>query len=70
MVGDKMKIHEISLLSADNLGLSHKESSIQLPEADIYKVKYEDKYGRQLDVAGDYEKVKRTLVKAGYKIQK
>lgn len=63
-----MQIHEMSLLAVDNLGLSQKDGSIVLPEADIYKIKYEDKYGRQLNVAGDYEKVKRTLAKAGYKV--
>lgn len=65
-----MQIHEMSLLSVDNLGLSQKDNTIKLPEADIYKIKYEDKYGRQLNVAGDFDKVKRTLLKAGYKISK
>ncbi len=33
-----------------------------------YKIKYEDKYGRQLLAAGEEQKVMRTLAKAGYKI--
>lgn len=63
-----MKIYEKSLLAGDNLGLSQKDEAILLPEADIYKIKYEDKYGRQLLAAGEKEKVKRTLAKSGYKV--
>ena len=65
-----MDIHEASFLAHDNLGISLKDGSysVVLPKADIYKVKYEDKYGRQLLVAGEPDKVIRTLKKAGYKV--
>jgi hypothetical protein len=63
-----MKVFEKSLLADDNMGLSQKDNSITLPEAEIYKIKYEDKYGRQLLAAGEEQKVMRTLAKAGYKI--
>jgi len=63
-----MNICEKSLLSIDNLGISLKDSQVTLPVAEIYKVKYEDKYGRQLFVAGEPDKVLRTLKKAGYKV--
>lgn len=69
MIGDNMNIFEKSLLAVDNMGLSLKEQTISLPESQIYKIKYEDKYGRQLFVAGEYDKVARTLKKAGYKIE-
>lgn len=66
-----MTIHEDCLL-VSSLGFDPKDQSapIVFPEAEIYKIKYEDKYGRQLSVAGDWEKVSRTLKKAGYKIKK
>jgi hypothetical protein len=66
-----MQIHEDSLL-VSVLGFDPKdqESPIILPEAEIYKIKYEDKYGRQLFIAGDWEKISRTLKKAGYKVKK
>lgn len=65
-----VKIHEDSLLT-NTLGFNPKdqEEPIVLPEAEIYKIKYEDKYGRELSVAGDWEKVFRTLKKAGYKVK-
>ena len=63
-----MNIFEKSFLSIDNMGLSLKEQTIHLPEAQVYKIKYEDKYGRQLFVAGELDKVLRTLKKAGYKV--
>jgi hypothetical protein len=66
-----MIIHEDSLLTSD-IGFDPKDqvTPIVFPEAEIYKVKYEDKYARQLSVAGDWEKVSKTLKKAGYKIKK
>jgi hypothetical protein len=63
-----MNIYEKSLLAVENLGISQKDIPIVFPDADIYKIKYEDKYGRQLLAAGEKEKVKRTLLKAGYKV--
>lgn len=64
-----MPVYETSLLSAD-LGFSVKDQThpVEFPVSEIYKVKYEDKYGRQLVVAGEQDRVFRTLKKAGYKV--
>jgi len=43
---------------------------VEFPEAEIYKIKYCDKYGRELVAAGEWERVSRTLNKAGYKTRK
>jgi hypothetical protein len=64
-----MNIYETSLLSADSgFDLKDQTEPVKLPKADIYKIKYEDKYSRQLLAAGETDKVVRTLKKAGYKI--
>jgi hypothetical protein len=64
-----MNIYETSLLSSDSgFDLKDQTMSVKLPKADIYKIKYEDKYNRQLLAAGEPEKVIKTLKKAGYKI--
>lgn len=64
-----MNVYETTLLSSDH-GFCPKDQSgpIRLPEADIYKIKYEDKYKRQLLVAGDWDKVSKILKKAGYNV--
>ena len=64
-----MNIYETSLLSSDSgFDLKDQTLPVKLPKADIYKIKYEDKYSRQLLAAGEPDKVLRTLKKAGYKI--
>ena len=63
-------IHEVSLLSVDvGFDVKDQDVPVRFPEASIYKVKYEDKYGRQLVAAGEWERVGRTLRKAGYKVE-
>lgn len=62
-------IYEASLLSIDS-GFSVKDQQmpVRLPVSQIYKIKYEDKYNRQLSVAGDWDRISRVLRKAGYKV--
>ena len=52
------------------MGFNVKDQSnpVEFPLSEVYKVKYEDKYSRQLMVAGDWERVNRILSKAGYKV--
>jgi len=66
-----MNMYETSLLAID-VGFNVKDqvAPVKFPEAEIYKVKYEDRYGRQLVAAGDWDRVSRTLRKAGYKVEK
>ncbi len=63
-------LYETSLLSID-VGFDIKDQStpVILDEADYYKIKYEDKYSRQLLAVGDKERVLKTLRKAGYKVE-
>lgn len=65
-----MNIYETSLLSMDvGFSVKDQDTPVSFPVAEIYKVKYEDKYRRQLVVAGDWERTKGTLKKAGYKVE-
>lgn len=67
--GVGMTIHEASLLSMDvGFNLKDQVLPVEFPLAEVYKVKYEDKYSRQLMAAGDWDRVSRTLKKAGYKV--
>jgi hypothetical protein len=64
-----MNVYEVSLLSSDSgFSVKDQDTPVTLPASQIYKIKYEDKYGRQLDVAGDWVRISRTLRKAGYKV--
>lgn len=64
-----MKLHEANLISSDvGFDIKDQNEPVKFPVAEIYKVKYEDKYKRQLLAAGDWEKVSRTLKKAGYNV--
>ena len=69
--GDAMKLYETSLLPVD-VGFDVKDQvmPVEFPEAEIYKIKYCDKYGRELVAAGEWERVSRTLNKAGYKTRR
>jgi len=69
--GIAMKLYETSLLPVD-VGFDVKDQvmPLEFPEAEIYKIKYCDKYGRELVAAGEWERVNRTLSKAGYKTRK
>lgn len=64
-----MNIHETSLLPID-VGFDVKDQvmPVEFPLVEIYKVKYVDKYSRELLAAGDWERVSRVLKKAGYKV--
>jgi hypothetical protein len=66
-----MNIYETSLLSLD-VGFDVKDQiePVKFPVAEVYKVKYEDRYSRQLLAAGDWERVSRTLRKAGYNVER
>lgn len=64
-----MKLYETSLLSGDfGFDIKDQKEPVKFPVAEIYKVKYEDKYKRQLLAAGEWDKVSRTLKKSGYKV--
>ena len=66
-----MNLYETSLLSIDvGFNVKDQEMPVEFPEASIYKVKYEDKYGRQMLAAGEWEKVSKTIKKAGYTVKK
>ena len=63
-----VSLSEGSLLSIDvGFSVKDQELPVNLPIAQIYKIKYEDKYSRSLMAAGDWEKISKTLKKAGYK---
>ena len=64
-----MKLYETNLLSCEHgFDLKDQNEPIIFPVAEIYKVRYEDKYKRQHLAAGEWDKVSRTLKKAGYKV--
>lgn len=64
------EIHEISLLSIDvGFNLKDTQEPILLGDYPLYKIKYEDKKNRQLEICGDLDKVGKILRKAGYKVE-